>query len=371
MKFSKIILLIIFMLPIGMLAQDYTKQIEALKQGFTEKSITPVSAYLSSELKFDPAPAAATPSIFGNLIKGISITDISILDSEKGKAKVKYSLAKFDELPASLKNVFKEASDICFDGEGKISRIEFVENYIRLQMEKQASSVQAPNPGALAEKYPSKTIEFPAADGLLITGDLYEVNKNSPIILLCHQGGANRNEFLDIARNLNEMGYNCFAIDQRSGGDFAGKTNLTFKRATEKGISTKMQDAGPDLTAAINFLHKRYNKRVIVLGSSYSASLALIEAESNSNVKAVISFSPGAAAISKAISNIKVPFLITSSKEEAPRLTKMIGSIQLKNKQRQYIPTTEGFHGASTLWNGQKGAEEYWKEVAQFLSHIK
>jgi hypothetical protein len=43
--------------------------------------------------------------------------------------------------------------------------------------------------------------------------------KSQPYILLSHQAGSNRAEYAPIAPRLVKPGFNCLAIDQRSGGE--------------------------------------------------------------------------------------------------------------------------------------------------------
>lgn len=237
--------------------------------------------------------------------------------------------------------------------------------------------VPLPTPGALGDKYIPTKVEFPANDGLIINGNLYEVHKTAPIILLTHQRGYNRMEYSDIAPKLNELGYNCFAVDLRSGGSFASTENGTNERAREKGLEPKMIDAQQDIRAAVNYLNKKYNKKVIVWGSSFSSSLALLEGVNNANVKAIIGFSPGdyfrdtAPSLSTVFSKIDKPYLVTSSKEEAITLSTLIGNSTLKENQQQFIPESKGFHGSRALWTGQEGAEEYWVVIKKFLNTVK
>ena len=60
-----------------------------------------------------------------------------------------------------------------------------------------------------------KTKTFPSKDGITITADLYEIDSASPVILLCHQAGYSRGEYIESAKRLNKFGFNCLAIDQR------------------------------------------------------------------------------------------------------------------------------------------------------------
>ncbi|QCW99061.1 hypothetical protein FGM00_02615 [Aggregatimonas sangjinii] len=364
------ILLLALSTGLSTMAQDYSKQIDAFEQSFIQKSVSPIEAYVSPALKFDPIPVANTPAILANIFANLpKLNAMTILESEKGKVKIKYD---FEELGIRESHVY-------FDKEDKFTRIELIENLIKMELEaqeKMKESVQLPNSDVLGEKYQPKKVEFETADGLLVNGNLYEIGKDNPVILLCHQAGYNRFEYADIAPKLNEMGYNCLAIDQRSGGNFADKPNITADRAKENGLPTEYIDAQQDIEAAIDFLNKKYEKKVIVWGSSYSSSLALLEGVSNDKVEAIIAFSPGdyfgdaAPSLSSAFAKADKPFLVTSSKAEAAALTSLLGNVSLQENQSQFIPESDGFHGSKALWTGQKGAEEYWKTVLSFLEKI-
>ena len=365
------ILLISLSTSLGVIAQDYSKQMDAFKQSFAEKSVSPLKPYVSPELKFGPIPVANTPAILANIVSNLpKLNSITIIETTDGMAKVKYDFV----------GLGVRESDVYFDKSGKFTRIELIENLIKQEMEAQKKlqqSVQLPNPGELGQKYQPKKVEFNTSDGLTINGNLYEIGQNKPTILLCHQAGYNRFEYADIAPKLNEMGYNCLAIDLRSGGDFAGKPNNSAKRAKENGIKNEMVDAQQDIKAAITFLNKKYKRKIIVWGSSYSASLALLEGVSNDKVEAIIAFSPGdyfgdaALSIGVAFAKADKPLFVTSSKEEAATLTSLIGNLRANDNVNQFIPETEGFHGSRALWTGQKGADEYWNALIYFLNKVK
>ena len=348
-------------------AQDYSKQIDAFAKSFADKTTEAIQPYMSPKLQFGQIPVANTVPIMGNIVKNLpKLNSMSMVESEQGKAKVAYDFAGF-----------KNESFIHFDDEGKITKIQIVEDLINQEAEaRRQQKVPQPTPGTLGEKYMSNEIEFKAPDGLIISGNLYEFDKNKPIILLMHQAGYNRMEYADIAPKLNKMGYNCLAVDLRSGGPFAGKRNNTNTRATEKGLQPEMVDAQQDIAAAIDFLYKKYNQNVIVWGSSFSSSLALIEGVNNPKVKGIISFSPGdyfgdaVPSLATVFSKIDKPYLITSSKQEAETLKVLINDSQLKENQSQFIPISNGFHGSRALWEGQEGAEDYWNAVKSFLAQI-
>ena len=138
-----------------------------------------------------------------------------------------------------------------------------------------------------------KTIQFESEDGLLITADHYHTKNTAPTIVLCHQAGWSRGEYQEIAPKLNALGFNCLAIDQRSGSTVNGVNNETAKRASEEGKSTAYIDAKQDINAAIAKAKDLYGEKVTLWGSSYSSSLALIIATENEDVERVLSFSPG------------------------------------------------------------------------------
>jgi len=361
-------LLIVLFASTSIFAQDYSKQIEAFTKSFADKNKEALQPYLSSKLQFGKIPAANTPAIMNNIVKNLpKLNSMSIVESEQGKAKVAYDFV----------GLGKSESLIHFDTEGKITKIQLVEDLINQEAAaRRQQKVPLPTPGELGNKYTPTKVEFSSLDGLVINGSLYEIGKNNPIILLMHQAGYNRIEYADIAPKLNELGYNCLAVDLRSGVTFAGKSNNTNTRAIEKGLQPEMINAQQDVAAAIAYLNKKYNQKVIVWGSSFSSSLALLEGVNNDKVKGIISFSPGdyfgnaAPSLATVFSEIKKPFLITSSKQEAQTLKALIGNSKLKTNQQQFIPTSNGFHGSRALWEGQEGADEYWSAIKEFLTKI-
>ena len=80
------------------------------------------------------------------------------------------------------------------------------------------------------------------------------------------------------------MGYNCLAVDLRSGGGVNFVQNETANLAKEKGFATTYLDAEKDMLAAIDYAWGKSHKPMILFGSSYSASLALRIAKGNSKV---------------------------------------------------------------------------------------
>jgi len=224
----------------------------------------------------------------------------------------------------------------------------------------------------------SQSISFKSADGILITADSYTPHAaSSPLILLFHQAGSSRGEYNEIAPRLNELGFNCIAVDLRSGEFSRGKDNQTAIHASNAGLPTRYADALPDIIAALNFANTKYiNSKIIIWGSSYSASLVLkLAGDLPEQVDGVIAFSPGEyfshqgkskTWITNSAINIKAPTFITSSKNEADSWKLIYQAITSKTKS-SFIPTTAGRHGSRALWSKYGDSANYWQALTVFL----
>jgi len=228
---------------------------------------------------------------------------------------------------------------------------------------------------ASSTAYAQLTIKFPSRDGLMVTGDWYPVSSQLPVILLCHGENASRGEYLDIALRLNKFGFNCLAIDQRVGGEINGTPNATAEAAKSKNLQPKLEDAEKDILAALDYLFEKYNRPATVLGSSYSASLAMKIAVDNPKVASVIVFSPGENFSSKTfvadnIKSLTKPIFATSSRAEADGVTDLLKDVNSRIKI-QYLPSTAGDHGVQVLWPTSPDNQEYWIALMSYLDKIK
>ena len=226
-----------------------------------------------------------------------------------------------------------------------------------------------------AKIFAQRTITFPSKDGVTITADMYDIDSLAPVMLLCHQAGYSRGEYLETAKRLNKFGFNCMAIDQRSGKECNAVPNETARSASRAGKPGNYSDAEQDIVSAIDFLSNKYHRRIVLLGSSYSASLALIIAKENENVCAVTVFSPGEYLggkdlVRKKIAGLDKPVYATSSLDEAGEVTELIRDVNSKLKV-QFIPKSQGNHGSKVLWTTNSSNQEYWLTLMAFLSKVK
>ena len=223
-----------------------------------------------------------------------------------------------------------------------------------------------------------ETITFPSKDGLTITADVYWTkNKKNPFILLFHQARFSRGEYIETAKKLNDLGFNCMAIDQRSGHKVNGIINQTHLAAITKKLPTKYPDALPDLEASIDFVLKNYKpKKLVILGSSYSSSLVfIVGTRYQDKINAIISFSPGEyftyneKQIKDFAKKITIPVFITAAKNETKNWSPIFKAIPT-DKKVGFIPKHEGKHGSKTLWSSYENNKEYWIAIRQFLKEI-
>ena len=224
-----------------------------------------------------------------------------------------------------------------------------------------------------------KTVTYKSQDGLLITANLYLTHKaEAPFIILFHQAGWSRGEYKEIAPTLNKLGFNCLAVDLRSGGKVNGAINQTHKRAVEQKKRTNYTDAIQDIEASIEYVKKNYAKgKLIIWGSSYSAALVLVVGNKHLiDVNGIISFSPGEyfeksgkskTYITDNAKNITQPVFITSAKREQDYWKNIFDSIPSKDKT-SFVPKSDGNHGARVLWSKFNYSKEYWAAVKSFLN---
>jgi pimeloyl-ACP methyl ester carboxylesterase len=197
-------------------------------------------------------------------------------------------------------------------------------------------------------------VTLQASDGGTVYGTLSRHDagaQSGTILLLFHQAGASRHEYDPLVPVLTKMGYDTLAIDQRSGdGLFGGRNETVSKR----GGSAAYLDALPDLEGALAWARARHYGRTAVVGSSYSASLAIVLAAKHpGEVAAVASFSPGEYfdndkdMIKRAAAKITVPFYVTTRPEEEDKVEEVLRDAHGGNVTHYRQAT--GVHGASTL----------------------
>ena len=219
----------------------------------------------------------------------------------------------------------------------------------------------------------TETITFSAEDGLTVTADLYKTeNADAPYIILFHRAGWSRGEYRVIAPRLNENGFNCLAVDQRSGKKIRGVINQTAAEAKSHRYSRWYTDALPDLKAAFLYVKEELKaSKIILWGSSYSAAFVFIMGEEFSDdIKGILSFSPGypfkvaGKEIWEYARNTKCPVFITAEKRIKNKAKTIYGSVPFSADN---IFLDVNTHGSSLLWTQ---TDATWEQVISFLNNI-
>ena len=217
-------------------------------------------------------------------------------------------------------------------------------------------------------------VSFHSEDGIEITADKYLVNEEYPYILLFHQAGSSRGEFRDIAEKFLKLRYNCLAVDLRSGDNANFVNNETASRARGAGKSVNFLDAKVDMAAAIDYAFDLNSKEMILLGSSYSASLALLEGLNHPKVGAVIAFSPGEyfgkdLRLEDSLKICSKPLFVAVTQREQPYVQQMLTAFS-EDDYTLFQPDTLGVHGARALWDDNPTKDEYWLALLMFINNL-
>ncbi len=219
------------------------------------------------------------------------------------------------------------------------------------------------------------TVEFPSGDGLMMTAVVYEIDSTSPVVVMCHQARMSNYEYAEIAPKLNQMGFNCIALDLRTGGTMDTHENITFNHAKEKNLPTEYLDAEQDILAGINYAYDKWHQPVILWGSSYSAGLCLKIGTTNDKVREIIAYSPGEyyegkMSLKESIKGLNKPTYITSTEKEAASIEKIISDVP-EGVVTQYFPDMKGTHGSKALWSTDQSSAAYWESITEWLGMHK
>jgi len=220
-----------------------------------------------------------------------------------------------------------------------------------------------------------KTITFPAVDGLELTADEYIIDPFKPYVLLFHEQGSSRGEFSTIARRLCKLDYNCLAVDLRNGGNDNFVSNETAKQLREKHFEAGINNIEQDMLAAIQYVDEKSSLPVVLFGSGANGSLGLKIALSDSLVRAVVAVSPGEyfmpeIKIQAAISDLKKPTFITSSKAEFPYVSELASGID-KDYVTLFEPKQgDGERGTRSFSVDYEYNTEYWIALILFFKDL-
>jgi len=212
--------------------------------------------------------------------------------------------------------------------------------------------------GATAqEKHIEKEVSFITKDNIAISASYLTPKNNSksyPAIILIHQGGSSRQEWLEssIIESLLNEGFVLLAYDVRQHGKSAKDKGDLFN------LFNNPKRAPLDVQAAIKFLKEdsRINQdRIGILGASIGANLACVAINNNYGIKSAISLSSKTEAVQnlsgkKELLNLKNIFHIASANEQGGLRKQWAEELYAKTKGERKIAIAKGGkHGSYIL----------------------
>lgn len=224
----------------------------------------------------------------------------------------------------------------------------------------------------------AEPVTLTARDQVKIFGTYYGTgDKAKPIILLFHMAGSNKGEYAPTGPSLVTLGYNALAIDQRSGGSAFGSTNETVKAF---GRSAGFQQAMPDLEAALAWVGASgHTGKVIIVGSSYSASLVfLLAAQNPGKIAGLAAFSPGeyfgGRVVGEAAQKLQNVSVFISSAGDSGEVGEARGIFNaVPGTSKIQLAPKRAPHGASALRTDSNpgGQAEVWGAFERFLASLR
>lgn len=223
-------------------------------------------------------------------------------------------------------------------------------------------------------------VQLRASDGKTVFADFVEAPKRNkaPVVILLHKAGSNAAEYENIIPKLSEMEFNCVAVDLRSGGSKWGKTNRTSEQYSR---DPGYLGAYLDMQAVYEWAYKQGFPKVGVVGSGYSASLALHLAEQFPAISMVAAFSPGEygelrGSVRGWTSNVICPVYMASSQAEGADTKRLFSALTRRSNAKVwdvFAQYSHGGHGARELLesNRPEAAERYWSSFKKFLLNWK
>lgn len=150
-----------------------------------------------------------------------------------------------------------------------------------------------PAPREAAEKPMPERVTFETTDGVIIVGDYYEGGGRTALLL--HMRPATRGSWKGFAEKLLPVGFSVLAIDLRGHGESVqtkdGRT-LDYNRMSE----AEERESIKDVEAAMDWLAREQSvvgNKVVLVGASIGANLALQYLSEHREVKAAALLSPG------------------------------------------------------------------------------
>lgn len=240
---------------------------------------------------------------------------------------------------------------------------------------------------------PHQTLQLTMSDGVELWADVYRVPEpqdvaaigGKPVLLCMHMTGRSRGEYKRLAAEMMALGTHVMSVDLRCGGPGEnvdrktgyqwGIMNETWKQAREMlGRQPTYIESYPDVVAAVAWARELFPySRIALVGSSFSASLALVYgAQHPENIDAVAALSPGEYmppwSVGAMIHGLEVPSYVTCGNTAADmnHAQPVANAILDQERVHTFWPEETGYvgnHGSWTLLGGSSANhKKQWDE---------
>lgn len=143
-----------------------------------------------------------------------------------------------------------------------------------------------------------EVVRFPGADGFELEAS-YTASAvaNAPVAICLHQYQSDKDSWKPLLPALQEAGFTTLALDQRGHGGSTKKGGETVKveDVPHEKFGELLRRGPEDVKAALTWLRSKGHaaKQVVLFGSSYGCSVALLTHAQVPEVKALVLLSPG------------------------------------------------------------------------------
>jgi pimeloyl-ACP methyl ester carboxylesterase len=212
---------------------------------------------------------------------------------------------------------------------------------------------------------PREDAVFETSDGFTLHADLFRApDARAPVAILLHQFNADRRGWGPLVPALSEAGFTVLALDQRGQGESkAQRTDGGSQRLDVRALASQDRAAvGPivragvgDVKAALAFLAARgvATERVVLVGSSYGCSVALLAAAELPAVRGLALLSPGAAYFGVEVTEPAARFAGTlamfAAEDDAASAESVRRFVQRRGKPDEATVFPSGGHGLALL----------------------
>lgn len=209
-----------------------------------------------------------------------------------------------------------------------------------------------------------------ASDGIKIAYDLYSALNPKGWLLLVHMMPATKESWKSFAEEMQQSGYASIAIDLRGHGESDSGPSGYQKFSDEE-----HQKSVLDLEAAVEFLKNQgaVAEKIILIGASIGANLALLQLAKNPEIKTAILLSAGlnyrginAEELAKKLSVEQEVFLFTSEDDmrsggNNSDMNKKIFDAVPNGVRKEIVVFKKGGHGTGLLSQATDVIKDYLK----------